>query len=65
MLNTLKLLDEEIRGALNSGALFEQIDSQFAFVADLMKLRSQNAEDYENSLTSYITKLKEELSDLI
>jgi len=65
MLNTLKLLDEEIREALNSGVLFEQIDSQFAFVADLMKLRSQNAEDYENSLTSYIKKLKEELSDLI
>lgn len=65
MLNTLKLLDEQIRGALNSGVLFEQIDSQFAFVADLMKLRSQNTEDYENSLTSYIKKLKEELSDLI
>ena len=65
MLKTLKILDEEVKRALYSGVLFEQIDSKLSFARDLMDLRIKENEAYEESLNSYITELKNNLSNFL
>lgn len=65
MLKTLKMLDEEVKRALCSGVLFEQIDSELSFARDLMDLRLKENEVYEESLNSYITELKNNLSNFL